>query len=462
MLAILLGPALWNGYPLLQYDTGGYLARWYEGYLVPSRPAAYGLLLGSAVPLHFWPVVVLQTGVTIWVLALLLRELGVGNRPWLLLAAVAALSVTTTLPWLTGILLTDIFAGLAVLALHLLVFGDQLGFRERWGLVGLVAFAAATHSATLALLAGLTTLILIIALLARTVITPPRARRAAVAFSLGVVLTLTANYAVSGRFAFTPGGYGILFGRMLQDGIVSRYLADHCPDPRLQLCPFRHEIPRDADAFLWGEGVFNRLGRFAGLGEEMRTIVLGSLRDYPRLQVEAAVAATARQLVKVGSGEGVIDKMWHTYGIMHRYTPSVVPAMRAARQQHGELAFEAFNRVHVPIALASMALLPFLIAAGLRWTALGALSRLAATVTIALLANAFVCGAVANPHDRYGARLVWLAPLIVMLAPIALRIPRHEAPEQGRGSVFALKPPVVALPLHAPSPTTLIRKTGAG
>ena len=34
---ILLVPAIWNRFPLLQYDTGGYLARWFEGYLVPSR-----------------------------------------------------------------------------------------------------------------------------------------------------------------------------------------------------------------------------------------------------------------------------------------------------------------------------------------------------------------------------------------------------------------------------------------
>ena len=25
---MLIAPALWNGYPLLQWDTGGYLARW--------------------------------------------------------------------------------------------------------------------------------------------------------------------------------------------------------------------------------------------------------------------------------------------------------------------------------------------------------------------------------------------------------------------------------------------------
>jgi len=42
---ILIAPAPWNGYPLLQWDTGGYLARWYEGYLVPSRSTVFGLYL---------------------------------------------------------------------------------------------------------------------------------------------------------------------------------------------------------------------------------------------------------------------------------------------------------------------------------------------------------------------------------------------------------------------------------
>ena len=42
---VLLAPAIWNRFPLLQYDTGGYLARWYEGYLVPSRSTVYGLFL---------------------------------------------------------------------------------------------------------------------------------------------------------------------------------------------------------------------------------------------------------------------------------------------------------------------------------------------------------------------------------------------------------------------------------
>ena len=113
----LLAPALWNGFPLLQYDTGGYLARWFEGTLVPSRSTVYGLFLALLAHPGFWPAAVAQAALTVWIVALTLRAHGFGARPLLLLAVTALLAVLTTLPWLASILLTDIFAGLAVLAL---------------------------------------------------------------------------------------------------------------------------------------------------------------------------------------------------------------------------------------------------------------------------------------------------------------------------------------------------------
>ena len=64
--------------------------------------------------------------------------------------------------------------------------------------------------------------------------------------------------------------------------------------------------------FLWGDSVFDRLGRFAGLGDEMRSIVLGSLRDYPFMQIRTALIATAQQLVAVGTGEGIVTDIWNT------------------------------------------------------------------------------------------------------------------------------------------------------
>src|SRR6478609_2094578 len=69
----LVAPALWNGYPLLQWDTGGYLARWYEGYLVPSRSTVFGLYLHLGESAHFWINIALQAAVTAWIVRLALR-----------------------------------------------------------------------------------------------------------------------------------------------------------------------------------------------------------------------------------------------------------------------------------------------------------------------------------------------------------------------------------------------------
>ncbi|HYI28436.1 MAG TPA: hypothetical protein VD863_11360, partial [Bradyrhizobium sp.] len=117
---MLVLPALWNGYPLLQYDTGGYLARWYEGYLVPSRSTVFGLYLHFGQGSSFWINLGIQALATLWILQLALRVFGV-LRPWRLTAISLVLVLTTALPWLASTLLTDIFTGLSVLALFILV-----------------------------------------------------------------------------------------------------------------------------------------------------------------------------------------------------------------------------------------------------------------------------------------------------------------------------------------------------
>jgi hypothetical protein len=178
----------------------------------------------------------------------------------------------------------------------------------------------------------------------------------------GAAMLLAANYALSGQLAWTPGGYGVSFGRMLQDGIVARYLRDHCPKQRLKLCPYRDELPATGDDFLWGHSVFNELGRFRGLNDEMGFIVLHSLAEYPAWQAEAAIVATAQQLVHVATGEGTDAWLPHTYGIIERYIPAQVARMRAARQQHGGLDFTAINWIHVPVALLSILLVAALLA----------------------------------------------------------------------------------------------------
>lgn len=408
-LAALMSPAIWNGYPLLQYDTGGYLARVYEGYLVPSRSTVFGLYLHLGEPSHFWVNVAAQSLAVIWVLRLTLRSVGIDGWRWVAPVAIA-LSFATALPWLASLLLTDIFAGLAVLAVYLLVVcaGNTTG-AEKFALFALLAFAGATHTATFALILGLCAAGWIVWPFLRSRLNLAGLSISSASLVMAAAMLLTANYALSKQVAWTPGAYGILFGRMLQDGIVKRYLDDHCATAAFKLCPHRAQLPPTADEFLWANSVFNQLGRFAGLNDEMRAIALGALYDYPAMQARAALAATAQQLVMARTGEGTHDKLWHTYGIVERFIPGEVAAMRDARQQRGLLSFEAVNAVHFPVALLSVIVMIAVLGHAFWRRQIDNHALLAATILLAYLGNAVILGAISGPHDRYGARIVWIA-----------------------------------------------------
>src|SRR6201995_3746617 len=258
----LIAPALWNGYPLLQWATGGYLARWYEGYLVPSRSTVFGLYLHLGEGADFCLDLVAQALATLWILQLTLRVLSL-SQPFRLLAISLSLVLTTALPWLASMLLTDIFAGLSVLSLFILVLhGYKTSRIEKCLLFVFTAFSAATHSGTFGVLFGLCCLGWIVRPFLRKKIAASGLLQGSLTIVAGALMLLATNFAFSGQFAWTPGGIGVAFGRMLQDGIVTQYLKDHCSQEKLKLCPYRNELPATADEFLWGHSMFDRLGPF--------------------------------------------------------------------------------------------------------------------------------------------------------------------------------------------------------
>jgi hypothetical protein len=146
--------------------------------------------------------------------------------------------------------------------------------------------------------------------------------------------------------------------------------------------------------------------------------VLHSLAEYPAWQAKAALTATAQQLVQAGTGEGTNGWLGHTYGIIERFLPAQVKPMRVAEQQRWHFDFTAINRIHVPVALASMLLAAILFGHGVLRRPFDDLTLLAGTVTSALLGNAFVCAVISGPHDRYGARMAWLATTVLLIAAI--------------------------------------------
>jgi hypothetical protein len=297
------------------------------------------------------------------------------------------------------------------------VQNGKLSIVEKISLFLFTSFAAASHTATFGVLLGLCCAGWIVKPLLGPRLQITGLVQGSLTILAGAAMLLAANVFLTGRLAWTPGGASVSFGRMMQDGIVARYLNDHCDKIKLKLCPYRNQLPATADDFLWGnDTIFDKLGRFEGMNGEMEFIATHALVAYPLWQAEAAAEATAEQLVEVSTGEGNTGWIPHTYGIIERYLPEQVKTMRAAQQQHWNIKFTAINWIHVPVALASMLLLAAIALAALWRRRIDDVELLAATVCVALLGNAFICGVISGPHDRYGARMVWIATFVVLIA----------------------------------------------
>lgn len=425
MLLVLSAPALWNGFPLIFSDTGGHLARPFEHTLALGRSAFYGGFLAAGVPLDFWPNVLVQAALTVWLIVLTLRVHGCGGRPGLALLTVIGLAVVTSLPWFVDQLMPDIWLPLAVLGLHLLAFRHAaLRPFEVVALLAVIAAAIASHMAILGV-----SLVLVAAYAALSLARPisklmrwPRPARLypAAAAAAGAALALVSNFAITGQLAFTPGGETFLFGRLIQDGIISRYLAEHCPQASPPLCPYRTRLSSVADDWLWAhDSPLHKVGGAEVFAPEERRIIGATLVLYPGMHLATALQATLGQLqtmrTVVSTDPG--DNADAGEQIEHR-APGTLPRFHAARQQRAALDIDGLNLLHVPVAALSMLGLIVIVTLGHYRRVEPVVAALAASVLVAILANAAICGVFSKASDRYQSRLVWLAPFCVGLAAL--------------------------------------------
>ena len=235
------------------------------------------------------------------------------------------LSALTSLPWYVGQLMPDIFLPLAVLALYVLAF--HRGVLARWetgALVAFIAMATAFHMTILAL--ALALVFVFAAAQTRGVlreVADARLVLPAVALVAGILTGPISNLGITGTFAFTPGSSTFLFGRMVQDGMVARYLADHCPDDTLRLCAYRDELPTTANDWLWNDqSALFKLGWWSGFEPEANRIIRESLVRYPGRHVVTAVSSATGQLTHFQTGEGMhsIDT-GHSEAVVVRHAP---------------------------------------------------------------------------------------------------------------------------------------------
>lgn len=410
---LLLVAALINGYPLLFPDSGNYMALSIVAEELPYRTLVYAALmtvLGAQWTL--WGVVAFQSLCIVWLLHQGIDLLVPRYRaPWLAGLALG-LALLTGLPWYVGQIMPDVFSGALILAAGLLVaYGDRLSPWRQALLALILALGTAIHASHLPVALALVVAGLLVLRLLRR---PARAiALPTAALLLGVIAIPAVHYLETGRAYMHKGGEIFLFARLVEDGIVARYLNEHCPLPDTVLCAFRDQLPSTHNGYLWDDTqAFEMAGGWEQSGPESRRIMLATLQHYPGMHLLTALRSFGRQLVMVRTGDYLRSSFRHNAVVLEIMLPwEAVQYHNALQQRQALQLFDELNWIQVPVALASCLALAWL--AFHLWPRDRRASLFAAMILIGLLANALSCGILSNPQDRYQNRVVWTAVFAV-------------------------------------------------
>jgi hypothetical protein len=422
---VLLWPALWNGYPLVFSDTGTYLSQAIERQLGWDRPVFYSLFL---FPLHMtlstWPAIAAQALLVTHTLHLVRRALLPEISAWWLLPGVGFLSLATGLPWFASQLMPDIFTSLLVLVLALLVLvPERLSRWERAWLVLFAAFMIAAHQSHVALACGL------------LLVLSPLRRRVGAAMPLGrcrmvmtmaplmlaVTVTVAVNIVTVGRFSLSPYGNVFVLARVIYDGPGMDVLRRDCPSARWRLCAFLDQFPSTADEFLWrDDGPLVKAGGAKLVSAEADGIIAAAVSAEPGTALRAFLGNALDQLTRFASGDGL--EAWPrtvTPRIERDFPRFEAAAYAAARQTQGTLAVPTWMQaMHAAVAILGVIICCAALPIALRRRHI--VAGFAIAVLLALLGNAAITGGLSGPHDRYQSRIMWLPPLIALLATVSL------------------------------------------
>ncbi|WP_428395708.1 hypothetical protein [Lichenicoccus sp.] len=425
-IALLLWPALLNGYPLVFADSGTYLSQAIRHYLGWDRPAVYSVfLLITHWKLTNWSSVVVQAMMVLYGLDLLRRSFTPDVPRWLLLPMIAAFCLVTPLPWFVGQLMPDLFTSLLTLVIAVLVLRPESVSRVE--IIGLALFAAwmtASHLSNVWIATGLAIILVPVRhlLLRGERLGWHGVRRVAAPIALAVFVLCTINLAAFRRFTISPFGNVFLLARLIYDGPGELTLQQDCPASGWRLCAYTDALPPhptrfpNSDYFLWQpHGPLAQLGGAKRLSTEAGQIILRTIREHPLAVTESGTYNFLRQLLRFKTGDGL--HAWRG-----EVRPIIASSFPARELRAFDLSLQSRGKVRVP------AWLQWLHDAGF-WAGLAAtlycfvvalrerqpLALLCAAVLLCLLGNAAVTGMLSGPHDRYQSRVIWLVWVTPML-----------------------------------------------
>ncbi|MCY1126685.1 hypothetical protein OU426_07465 [Frigidibacter sp. RF13] len=442
-----------NGRPLFYFDTMGYYEQGMAALrslgLLPapealasaggsgatphtvdgSRSPFYSLLAGLFAAAGAFDLLILfNVGVlvaTLWLVAQIVRRLHAPALDPVVLTALAIIAGSLgSLPFYVAYLMPDLMAPVLLIAVAAITaFGREMRPGELLAAFLLASVAIVSHLSHYGIAAAMVPAVALVAVLAgrRRWWLPPLILLAivAVGYAQQQAFRMVAAKTVKSDVVIQP----YITARLIQDGPGYDWLEAHCPDSAIATCKLWDALHISDDPYrLTASHILfetsKRLGSYRLMTPEDQKAVADAqigffsdvLKEMPLAVAGALIANTLKQSAMVS-----VDMTIPTDQIVRRnrvVTETLSGPLLRGRLAEDRRWIDTSVRLHRTYYAAALVLsVILLLGPGLP----KGLRVFGVMVLLGVLANAFVCGGISQPANRYGARVIWLVPMLAAM-----------------------------------------------
>lgn len=358
------------------------------------------------------PLVLVQILTTAFTIVLAMEAFGPLSRP-AFLATSSVLAIATPLPLVANLVVPDLFAGLMVLGMLVVLYANKrLSFAAKLFLLALITFCVAAHASVPPLALGL-----LILALAWRVWNWTKTRyfegqalvTITLSVALGITLTAIAGLIAFGEASVAPKRFPLALARSISDGPARWYLEEECKAPRYAVCEvFGTRFPRTVSGFVFQDGLEDRASpeQMDRIRAEEREIVLNAALRYPATEIGNLATNIVRQIYRFENRIAFFDNVVIVGS-------DGVPRLEKHAFNRKEI-FTFLDWISFATAGAALLALTYL------FSRLNSRYReMLLLLAGAICANAVIVVVFSGIAARYQARLIWLIPLIASILAFA-------------------------------------------
>ncbi len=337
---LLLTVALYNGYPLINSDTGSYVKYAFDFQVPQDRSPFYGVFTGfSSLWLSLWGTVIVQAALLVFLLYRYSRLFRQSHNPTPLglLLMFLAIAVGTHVTWVVSFVMPDVFAAILLLATLLYFFDKHSGIAYRLVYLFIVFISISVHNSHYLIYLLFTMILCLVYLLRKQ---KDNLRKGFVLLSITVanwLILCTLNYVKGFGFTLSSGSHVFVSAKLVETGIMKKYLDDSCGVKPLKLCQYKDELPNTLSEYLWEDySPLYKTGGWQGSKAENMIIARDVFTSpvYLPIYISKSIINSGRQLIELQLPETItpMNEQSSPYNFISNHLPGELPLYKNARQ----------------------------------------------------------------------------------------------------------------------------------